>query len=1591
MGNRGFSQWLQSQSAPPELARRFGLPLGDVQVRGDAAAAQRTTALGARGYTQGNQIGLAPGLGDAQAEHTLAHELSHVTQRRGGNTATAWPVHTLDRAELQADQGAATALGGGRPQLGAFPGHAAMLDKPGKKRGAPSRYNIKVQQIQQWQSGGKNVLYQIYRIHLLNVYPGATEQDVSNCLARFENLYYDRDLATEIKRAQDKNHGLLPVMIQPSLHKYIRTWVKTNKQVDVGELDAKASGSPDGKQDGDGTGGSGEGTGAGGQTGDGDGGAGKDAGKIGVSSEPGTPFKAPDLDAAVEKVQAEIDAARPTVKAVEADGREHIWPAELSDPEQRKNILQVMKDIVGEDMTLPKDAPSDVPAKLRLAEAGFLLKIASADPETRAAIIAKLKGSGELKGDSGQTLAETLDTAIANVELEKHAGELGVDIAKTKSTDPSKTPIENRPVHGRIVNLSGALSPGERAVWKFRVDDDRDAFRVPHIHIAWAAYRRNDDGSLGEEVSFERTHSIPVRSQGLINDSEFDFTVRTTGTYLVKAIVNHNFFRPAYFEEPFVVEDEFLQSDRQFDENQADLIDKDKGWNSEFYDHGGEFDYRLGRKRYGTLKGDPHATTNAELADQLQQQKEAMRKSVDALIAADPARAEALEDAYKEREKEIDEQIAKVKASGGSHALVARGQFVSRVRGIDDATLSLACTLSEVPSPDGRSTWFKAYLHDATPRAGNKVNHFESGASASVEGAQRDLFLQVAESYPFGTVTVLFQGYDHHADKTTGNFVQFQKKTDTMAKDVKSAVFDDTVDTLVNVVGFVLTLFPPTTAVGITLLVAYNTSKAISDNVDAWETGNFEKKNASIALADLVINLLPLAPKIVKVGKLSYYAIKAASLGGTVVLMSAVGLEQVRQLRANNIDVLARRMQEYEKLKKDNPANPLIANGTMLAEIEKLKKDTANATKDVFTQLMLQAVVMHAVSTSVETGLNAMKPGPVQTRLMPGARERRSAIGGLEEAGVFKHADGAKPRYDYEARQIIADGNTVKEQPFNALVKEAAADRALETAGVSSADRAKVGREVALAGAEVRKGLSTQVIRSADGSPTLIVREGATVPEIRAALKDTPPATPSGRFAPMKPVPDAPRQQLGKLINDQLTPTAREKLGPVSVEIVPEGSFGSGKTRAQVVHADGRTIVRFEGEPRPGVVAEEIAHLEQLADPKFTEQTRVLAEASGKEWSTFSDAKKVEAHKARMVLEIDAQKRAIDQMMSRPAPKDPGRLLTEVADVDAAFQNLEQLRRNLGDTLSVSEQVRAGSLMERPSFLDKRPVLTNKKTTNKFPLPDGWTRMNQNEFVKKYREMYPDTTLTVAELRDRHRNGMRLNPESGRLKDPTLVDDPVPDIRAVKENEQRVSVDDLNLGKAEKKRMQDLQAKREKARSERDKALGRGDEEAAAGHARDVNEASRQLGEEHAKAYMKEKYPGFEQFYPTDPTKPSRAGDFDQVWVKYGTSKSGKKVVVQVVVIEAKGGSSTLGTRKGEGGLVVQQGTGAYFESIIASMEKGTPEMNKVAAMLKLLKPSDIEYKLVRAPIVMTTGAKPRSVVLAIDVADFNLAATLKP
>ncbi|MFN9212478.1 MAG: hypothetical protein ACK6DI_16725, partial [Betaproteobacteria bacterium] len=1510
-----------------------------------------------------------------------AHELAHVAQARGG-TVAAPPAADVPAAELQARQAAAVALAGGRPAVTRFTPQAPLYETPAPKATVPSSYSFSSAQIKAWLDQGKNVGFQVYRHHLRMLYP-ADEQDVIDCLGRFQSWGLEGNVQDALAEAKG---GPIRVDIKPEFHNVIRAWIKDKTQVDVGALGAKQSGTG-GQDEGSGTGSAGDGSGSGG-TGTGQGG--------------GTDVPAANLEAAADKLQAELQAKaaadRKPVKTKDSDGKERFWPAEYSDPTQREKLLALMKEIVGEPSKLKPDEESKVNARLSLEEARFLMQIALAEAAEKDKIVAKQKGSGELKPDNGMTLAQTLETAIEATQIEAHADELGVKLEKgPPSTDPSKIPIENRPVRGLLKNVTGALVPGERAVWKLEVHEDRDALRVPHVYTWWKAVRLNDDHkSEAEAVSSENTHHMPVNGQNWVtNDSEFDFTVRTAGPHRVKAIVHHNFFKPAYFQEDFVVEEERLQSDRQFDESHAGLIDpkKTRGWDVQFYDQGQAFDYRQGWKRYGTFAGKPEALTPKALADDLRSQRNEIKKQIEEQIAKSPDKAEALREGLNERVKQLDEQIARIEAAGGTHPLVVRGQFSSRVRGVDDESLKLACTLTEVQKEregGGTLTQFKLTLHDATPR-GSKQLYSLSATADSVEAAQRSLFEQLADAYPFGTINVLFQKYSLATHAPTQEFVQFKKLTDSTTKDIKSVVFSETVDTAVNVIGTVASLIPGLGTVAVVLLVAYNTAKAASDNLDDLATGNFRREKGLLALGDLALNLLPLAPKVVKVGTAGYWVIRGASMGGSLLLMRVVGLEQVRELRRDYVDLLAAKKARYDQLMQNNKAHPEIVSGSLQREIRQIEKDTQNAMTSVFTQMVGQALFLHAVSTGIDKGHKSLAPSPIETRLLPDLEARRKSIGTLKEQGAFLHEPGGAPRYDYVKGQIVADEGHIKPGEYNALAREANADRALNGAGVATGERARIGKALAGLDLEIKPGVATELVTPPGGKPQLRVKPGATAAEIGAALKAVPKeqtpakaALPKG-FAPPpeQPLPGSRHEALSRAVNDRLSARARGNFERIEVEILPESGLGPTKKTGKIVIEGKRAKVQFVGEPPPGALAEEIAHLEQLADPRFAPQVRALEKARTYEWSSLSEKDRLAAHKARLELEADAQRKVIDALGSKPQPTE-----AEALAVDNAFQNLEQLRGKLAHVNGLeSELATGGGFARRPALLDVEPTLTAKKTTNAYPLPKDWKSMNQKEFIKAYRGAYPDTSLTNAELAERHRNGARLNPDTLRMKDPTLVDNPVPDVRAKVEAKEAIDVGDLKLGAAEKKKVDALLAERDKAIAARDKANDAGRVEEAGQWGTKVNEASRQLGETHAEAYMRDKYPGFAREYPKDPTKPSRAGDFDQVWVRR-TAGRGGKIVVEVVIIEAKGGASRLGARKYDG-LLVEQGSGAYFKSIVQNMaENGTDEMRKLALLVARTDPKNIVYKVVRAPVEKSPAG---SVVLKVEVGDFDMKSTQLP
>ena len=137
----------------------------------------------------------------------------------------------------------------------------------------------------------------------------------------------------------------------------------------------------------------------------------------------------------------------------------------------------------------------------------------------------------------------------------------------------------------------------------------------------------------------------------------------------------------------------------------------------------------------------------------------------------------------------------------------------------------------------------------------------------------------------------------------------------------------------------------------------------------------------------------------------------------------------------------------------------------------------------------------------------------------------------------------------------------------------------------------------------------------------------------------------------------------------------------------------------------------------------------------------------------------------------------------------------------------------------------------------------------------------------------------------------------------------------------------------------------------------------------EINEQSRKLGEKGAVDYVTSKYPDAELLYG-GPTASSKSGDFDQVWRVPKAGQDGKDLWI---VVEAKGGSSTLGTRQVAGGTAqAQQGSRPYFNEIVRIMNNNSAS-EEVGYQLAQASRTDmmaVKYLEVRTPIKTDNNGK---------------------
>lgn len=1050
-----------------EMEAAFGVSFTDVQLRTDRGATQRAAELGARAYTDGREIGFARGE-FAPTTHdglrTIAHEFAHVAQMRGG-TGGRLPLVSVglgsvrsfipdaaldDEVEADAEVAATAVVDGRTPEVAdlALAGLGEVRRKP-KTPPAPPLPGTYVVQARRGRYS-----------YIFNAKDVLEWSDpwLEAARAHFHNLYpgapadAEQGCLDSIKKREIEGGDPREVArksqsvkfdVEPSVHAGMVGWMSEHYK----------------------------------------------------TLRPSTPVEATHGLEGAKGPTGPVAPPAPT-NVEDVNGRKFRTP--VIKAEDREKILSVLRDVFGPvDPAKEPTPPPETSVSDRTTE--LLLQIANSS--NRDAIVARFKSTGAPPPTGGPAPIEwILETAIANTELEDARKALGLVAGRGTW---GEEPIERRPVHGRIVNKTGYLVPGIEGRFEFKVLDDRDALRVPIISIIWVAHPA---GQPATHTSREVTNYVPVRAQSFLEDRIFNFTFDKAGSYVVEALVNHNFFLPNHFAEPVeVVEEPTLAAQLAAEANKGFVQPGVTA--AHVYDVGGVTGAQMGTITRGKL--DPKFTilTIEDRLKAAEDEKALVQGLITQYEGQKTAEARSVVKWAKNYLETLEKSRKRLTQDKGATSLGVRGAFASRVAGVPSKALGLLCYFQKLP------TGYRMILHDFTHLTEPDDYRFEATA-LTVEGAAQQAFLMQADAYPFGTLSVTFQSWDETKNSAKDEYVTLTKVTDTVGKHVKHIVFDVAVDIAVNLAAAIMMVIPGLQPLGIAIAIAYNTAKTLSELQEAANKGTLTAGKVAIGVAQIALNLIPLAgrgAKLLTIAGKTFYAVEAVTWAGNALLVTASGMDAVEQLRNGVIKDLAETEGKIRELEKVNLAHPDLPK--LKAERERLIKDGQSATGRVFSELIAtQAFMM------------------VGQHLISGYVERRLSIGELKNQGRFKHKPDAQPGYDWEAGQIVGDELKINAPELEHWQAVDAHNRALKDTVPDVSARRAIVEALGERPVEVRTGADkTALVREgnrlvlnvADGeSPATILAEAKKAPTEAPPAKppaDKPPAKPDEGFKPVEP------------------------------------------------------------------------------------------------------------------------------------------------------------------------------------------------------------------------------------------------------------------------------------------------------------------------------------------------------------------------------------------------------------------------------------------------------------------------------------------
>jgi hypothetical protein len=1104
------------QTRAPEVTSRmeraFGMSFAGVKLRADSHSASLANSLGARAYTDGREIGFGRGVFNPDTRpglRTIAHEFAHIAQSRGGTGGNLTALstspgvvhrqaetHSTDALEADADSAAEAVLVGENPAV--IAGRIALAADGGKESKIPPggfrvgvttdgeyQYTVNAQTYLSQGSDEKKLEY-IAGLHFRVLYPTGTEKMKGEVLAELRSLQLQFSYRGSVRGEK------VTVTVEHSVGTGITDFM--TKNYPAVPASGRIPGGPGG-------------TGTGGKTP-------PPASKTaGPPSTGGPPQPKKETNVNDHKVQL---------------------PEDLKD-EDMKKLKHVLEDMVGK--IDPKNPPPTPPGPIFLTSQSikYLLDIEQSEPQKRQAIIDALKKGGA-DSKTGTTLEDLLDSAIEQQDMESSEKAVGWEPG-TGARD--EEPIENRPVHGRIINKSQKLIPGKKAEFYFEVQDDRDAFRVPHISIKWFAVEESDPR---KHIADEVTNYIPIDSQGLLNDKIFDFEVEKTGTYYVHAFVVHNFFKPAHFVSTQVT----IQTEKSLmDEVNEDAMHKfgEKGKTESYnYDVGGLTGTQTGTVTTGKLDPDARIRKIEDRLKTMEDQEQQVKDLIKTYGARTDEEAQQVTKWAKGYLERLDESKGDLEKNKGATPLGVRGGFASRTSGVASRDLDVLCYFNK------KTNTYTLHLHDYS-RLDKDEDYNFTAEGEKMRDVQEKAFLDAADTYPAGTLSIAFQTWDEDKQKATDQYIQFTKVTDTVGKKIKSVVFSSGVDLAVNIGALILMVIPGMQLIAIAIMVGYNSAKTISELEDAHKAGTLTNTQLGVGVGMIALNLIPFVgrgAKLITIAGKAFYVVDAISVAGNVMLMTAQGLESIQKYRDGSMKQLASMEKEIQEMEKVNAADPELVKKK--EQRRKLIDDASSVGYNTFLEMAGQQAIMmvgqHAISEI--------------------ASKRFLTLGEMKNSGRFQNEPNAKPDYNFKEGVMIGDETSINPAELEKLQHLDDLNQELKKALPDPRTREQVANALGTADVEVQGGAPKTKAKVEGNKVVLEVADGASAGDVlseaeRAKSQVKEPAKSSAggskEFKPPKAAdiePYGPAEHDGKPKPKELPAGAKEEPGKGVTADTPE-------------------------------------------------------------------------------------------------------------------------------------------------------------------------------------------------------------------------------------------------------------------------------------------------------------------------------------------------------------------------------------------------------------------------------------------------------